>query len=314
MKGKKYGIIVSIIILIISSLSLFVFTKCENCLGENISLGILSSSFVTLIISISDYLVEKRNTLEYYYDEISEILVAFNKIKYVDINEKVFRSAKYITQINFRQSLAITDDEPLKELMKYYEELNFWSENDNAFSENKKEEIILTEVEKDCEQINLAMNSYLEMEGIRYSNVEKAYGRIDFLFDLSKIFPNSKKNYRSWIYYNLHKKIRDMVDIIESENYHFKLYKEKRADNLNIVVEKIQKLNEKLFEKEIETNGNYETINVYPKFLVEEINRLEHFRSRIYKCKEEKEEKYVIYSTKRKCKSNKKNCLPNENE
>lgn len=308
MKGKKHGIIISIVVLIIATSFLVIFAVKEIELGINISAGILTSSFVTLVISISDYLVEKRSTLENYYDEIGAILSAFNEIKYVHINEKTLESARYIKSINFQRRTNIdnkstkNDNDSIKTLLEYYNKIQFWDKYMQSFSEKDKIEIILCEVDKDYKDIIKAMDTYLKIEKISYSNVEKAFGRIDFLFDISKLCPHNQKLFRVWIYENLHKKIRDMLNIVQMENYHIKKYKEGSSINLYTVAEKIKELNEKLFEIKFITNNGYEEMNVYAKFLNDEENQLECFRAKIYNCEAILSKNYLVYSTQKKIK------------
>ena len=73
MKGKKYGIIVSVITMAIAFAIILLIccsdkNKCEVLL--NIIIGVLGSSVVTLIISVSDYIVAKREALEDYYNQV----------------------------------------------------------------------------------------------------------------------------------------------------------------------------------------------------------------------------------------------------
>ena len=80
MKGKKYGIIVSVITMIISLVLILLFNWCDKEKYElllNIIIGVLGSSVVTLIISFSDYIVAKREALEEYFSQVYKIILAF---------------------------------------------------------------------------------------------------------------------------------------------------------------------------------------------------------------------------------------------
>ena len=64
----------------------------------------------------------------------------------------------------------------------------------------------LEQIEKDCADIEKAMNYYLDIDNLSYEAVENAFGRISFLFDKSEKHPNEEKYFRVWIYRNLHEK------------------------------------------------------------------------------------------------------------
>ena len=70
----------------------------------------------------------------------------------------------------------------------------------------EKKQIILEQIEKDCADIEKAMNYYLDIDNLSYEAVENAFGRISFLFDKSEKHPNEEKYFRVWIYRNLHEK------------------------------------------------------------------------------------------------------------
>ena len=150
MKGKKYGIIVSVITMIISLVLILLFNWCDKEKYElllNIIIGVLGSSVVTLIISISDYIVAKREALEEYFSQVYKIIIAFGKIKYVHITDRVLESAKYKTECELKKcsgAKTLTMDS----IMEYYAENNYWDNYCEKLSSEEKEQIILEQIEK----------------------------------------------------------------------------------------------------------------------------------------------------------------------
>ena len=286
MKGKKYGIIVSVMIMIVSLILILLVNLCDREKYEllsNISIGVFGSSVVTLIISISDYIVAKREALEDYYSQAYKIIVAFGKIKYVRITDIALENIKYKTECELKKCFGAESPE-LEGILDYYDKNNYWDNNAEQLSTEEKSQIILEQIEKDCAKIEKAMDSYLEFENLSYEKVENAFGKLSFLYDKSKKHPDDEKYFRAWIYINLHDKLRNMIKTIRLENYHFKLYKEGESKNLFVAAQKIDELNKQLFEIVNDTNENFETKKVYAKFYNDMNYTIEKFRARIYDC------------------------------
>ena len=298
MKGKKYGIIVSVITMIISLVLILLFNWCDKEKYElllNIIIGVLGSSVVTLIISISDYIVAKREALEEYFSQVYKIIIAFGKIKYVHITDRVLESAKYKTECELKKCFGAKTS-TMDSIMEYYDENNYWDNYCEKLSLEEKEQIILEQIEKDCADIEKAMNYYLDIDNLSYEAVENAFGRISFLFDKSEKHPNEEKYFRVWIYRNLHEKLRNMINTIRLENFHFKAYKEGENKNILVLAEKIDSLNKKMFEIISDESNGYSIKKVYAKFFNDAYGNLEKFRARIYNCEEQKHMVAPVYT------------------
>ena len=298
MKGKKYGIIVSIITMVISLILILLANWCDKEKYEllsNIFYGVLGSSVVTLIISVSDYIVAKREALEDYCSQIYKTIVEFGKIKYVHITDKMYESAKYKTEYELKKCYG-AEPPQMDSILEYYDKEKYWDNYCEKLSTEEKKQIILEQIEKDCNDIEKAMNYYLEIETLSYEAVENAFWRISFLFDKSEKHFNEEKHFRVWIYRNLHEKLRNMINTIRSENYYFKLYQDGESKNIFDVAQKIDSLNKKMFEIISEENEDYITEKVYAHFFNDMLNNLETFRARIYNCKEQKQMVAPVYT------------------
>lgn len=298
MKGKKYGIIVSVITMLIALVLILLVNWRDNETYEvlsNILIGVLGSSIVTLIISISDYIVAKREALEDYYCQAGKIITAFGQIKYIHITEKMLESAKYKTTMNLSNLFDVEETE-IENMLKYYEQIHYWDNFSEVPSNEVKIQLIKTETEKDCMEIIKGMNSYLQFEELSLQDVENAFGRISFLINNSPKKFKDTKYFKVWLYINFFEKLMKMLYRIRIENNCFKAYKDRESSNLFVVAQKINELNEQLFEIKTETNEEYMTEKVYAKFFDDMCETLEKFRTKIYGCDEKQQFIVPIYT------------------
>lgn len=286
MKGKKYGIVVSVITMIISLVLILLINAHDAnkyALLSNILIGILGSSVVTLIISISDYIVAKRESLEDYFDELYKVIIAFNKIKYVHLSERLVESAKFKTGIELQKNFD-NESSDMSEIVEYYEKHHHFDLYPDELTDEQKNQIILHKINKDIAKIIKSMNSYLQFDNVSYERVENAYRRISFLTDKPRWICGKENSYRIWLYTTFHKKLRDMINDIRLANYHFNLFKNQEANNLLIIVKQLEQLNNKLFDVKTERGVETLSVKVYFSFFDDMMDNLEDFRSRIYKC------------------------------
>lgn len=294
MKGKKYGIIVSVITMIITFILILMINWCNKDKYEllsNILIGILGSSVVTLIISISDYVVAKRVALEDYYNEVYKVMAAFSKIQYTHISERVIVSAKFRAEVEL-QKIFGKESFDMDEIMDYYNKHHYFDVYLDELTDDEKNQIILEQVNDDVVKIIKAMNSYLQFDDVSYEGVENAYRRISFLIDKSKWSYGREKAYRIWLYQNFHERLRKMLNTIYLENNHFNLYKNQDENNILVIAEKIKDLNDKLFEIKREKG----VVTVYFVFFDDMMDSLEEFKSRIYKCEKGTRMKVPVFT------------------
>lgn len=92
MRGKKYVIIISLLIFLVSILvfSVVVFSDgipSHSCMTEWIKAltsGMMTSSIVTLLISIGEYYVEKRRTIETFFEIERKLLARYKELNYIE--------------------------------------------------------------------------------------------------------------------------------------------------------------------------------------------------------------------------------------
>ncbi|MBR4891486.1 MAG: hypothetical protein IKU15_09425 [Clostridia bacterium] len=295
MKEKKYGIIVSIVTMLTMLLIIVLMCCCgkkENECGIilNIIIGVLGSSIVTLIISVSDYLISKKETLEDYFDEVYKVIVAFNKIKYVPIDDRMIESMKLETNM---QLFKMFDESNVNmdEILNYYDQNHYFDMHLEELTIDEKKQIILNKANEDISKIIKAMNSYLLLEDVNYEVVENAYRKISFFTDKPKMC-RKVNNYRIWLYETFHEKLRSMLRSVHMENLHFIQYENHESNNLYVVATKIRELNNIFFETKCEKG----ILTIYPKFYYDMLDDLEEFRTKIYKCEKKERMKPPIYT------------------
>ena len=86
LKISIWMLVVSFIVLVFFQL-LNAIILCDIIeIIKDISLGIFSSSIVTIFFYTSAYRIEKRKLLENYWNEVRKILFNLNKIEYMSID------------------------------------------------------------------------------------------------------------------------------------------------------------------------------------------------------------------------------------
>lgn len=293
------NILKTVIVVLIISIILTIFFYYNNSndfekLLLNISIGIIGSSLVSLFMSISSYLTEKKKTLYNYYQTFYRKIIDIDCIEYYDseIDEDLF--IKYlqerINNDNFskiglkKQKHEYKERiiEELKNKNKYL--LKYMNEKElvNNISKNL-EEWTADEIKK----IEEILKKYQEVARIPIYDLKSILGDISFLFG---------NNTLKYINNELHGPLCDFMGRIKHFDYHISLYLNGKG-NLAAVTQMLFELqNNYLFsieEKEVENN---KVINVYYKWQYNIMNKLELLRAKIFSDKVEKEEPILILS------------------
>ena len=284
MKGKKDGIIWSIILIVFSAIIFFILqfhlytndfrNLMKSILSFNLSewreffmvimSGIFTSSFVTLIMNYSDYKNERRDALENYYTLSSEILQNFRNLDYLYIKEDLDLIRNYyLERSSNNMRMCLGNDKNLNYKAKLALQEWIWKnesrETRKLFRKVKQKylservEEIISEYDQ---QLEVIADQYVKLSELSYQKVENAYGRIDFLF-------TNRLNRNGFIYKFLHDKQRGLLNEIIFESYHLK---NRDSNDITIVIldkvlllqDKIFKLEDVEYEKEIYNQYCYE--------------------------------------------------------
>lgn len=128
------------------------------------------------------------------------------------------------------------------------------------------------------------IDNYIELAYISLSDLDSAYGSLDFMF--------GNKRIRRTAYDEIFNKIREIRNSIYSQVYHFNLWKEGKG-NFVICAMKALEISKTLFESKTSENGALKQECIYQKALDEIEESLEDFRVKIYWLKEKEPVKQI---------------------
>lgn len=298
MRGKKSGIIWSIRLIIISFFTYFIlqfhlYTDIfKNIIGSilpfNLSdwrdfiivimSGIFTSSFVTLIMNCSDYVNERRDALEDYYNASILFLSHFQNIEYLHIVEDLeLVRAYYLERSSNYVRKSMSETASLRYESKRKLQNWIWKATDEKIREQLKKqeqdyldarlESIIAGYDQQLERI---AQQYTELSELSYQDVENACGKIDFLF-------TNKLNRKDFIYRFLHNRQRDLWKKIRFESFYFKQIS--LQSNAIVILDKILKLQNEIFMAE---NCRYGK-KIYNQYCYEVMCNLEFLLQITYK-------------------------------
>lgn len=218
MCSKKWTIIISTIIIIVMG-GIYTFLQLRFYTPEmkefvkniipisseireyvmNISLGLFTGASVTGGIAISDYRIERRNTLKEFEDASYEFLQNFRDFSVLFILEPIELIQSYYGEIEHNRMFLQNNCQYKKSMLAWIEKNkeNYVQpevECDSFSAETKLNEII-TKYDKVIEVI---IQEYKECEKIDREKMRKIYFAIDFLFANRRI---KKKFIYSQIFY-----------------------------------------------------------------------------------------------------------------
>lgn len=290
MKSKKYSVIVSTILM---ASSIFVFTflnfrmyptefkeVARLILGEGlsdwrnygivISSGVFTSSLVTLMISVSEYRIERRNALEDYCEANYRFMHNFHNLDYLDIDIPWDLLKKYYGEIChsyfleedrkgyiYNDEYIELDSDAKKNIMNYIWE-NTSDITKRACKEPyKKMEYMEREFKRKIEDYDLkiekVMKQYIELGDIlERGEISNTYGRIDFLF-------SNRKWRNKVLYHEIYEKQSDVMKQVKLVQYQLKVGSENKA----ILLDYINKIQTYLFS----VSEDERSIGVYKEYL-----------------------------------------------
>ena len=121
--------------------------------------------------------------------------------------------------------------------------------------------------------INGAIDNYIELSKVSLSELDSAYGNMNFIFANNSI--------RSKAYNEIFNKLRLLKQKILEEAYHFNLYKNGKG-NFAVCAQKALEVSKSLFMEEKTKKDIFDSIRVYQKQFDDIEESLENFRVKIY--------------------------------
>lgn len=302
MKGKKDGIIWSLVLIAFSIIIFFVlqfhlYTDGSKNIIRNIlpfelsewreffmviMSGIFTSSFVTLIMNCSDYKNEKRDALVNYYLVSSRLMRNFRNIEYLCVGEEMelIRSF-YLERSSNNMRMQMGMDKELNYKAKLALQEWIWKnesrETKRQFRNIKQQylsDCVESLISKYDQELDKITAQYIKLSELNYREVEDAYGNINFLFA-------NKLNRNEFIYKYIHERQRNLLHKIKMESYHFKNHYTRNT--AVVMLDKILELQKEIFAVE----ENKYRKDIYNQYCYEITCNLEFLLQLTYKDKYE---------------------------
>lgn len=278
MKIKKVGIIVSVILIVLFS----VFTIISHVLNigtmnnyflllENICIGIVGSSFVTLYISISEYCIMRKNAICNLCKQVRRVLHELQKIKYMRIENQDKWLTDYYTEVHLYNRNHVQAIEKIREHYSIDEE---WI-TDEAFKSHLN--VSLPSMKYQMLEV---LKSYSKISNISLNEIYDAYEEVDFFFF------NTREH--KWIEENIQQPMEEMLQIVRVLIQDVDQYIDKQINDLNHIVFIIEGMNNFFFMSEVEEKENSIYTKVYTSYVNNMEEKLEEMNFRFFKKKRRK--------------------------
>lgn len=285
MRGKKWLTILTFLCIGLGIIGILVFNSIGEKMGYDIALATFGSALLGFVMSVAEYFVERRNAMEAFWQESQKALRVLKKVKPLNMTEpqnilldcfaeedKNAATQSYGESI--AKSLGIEITHSAREIF-----IRWIKDHESAlFSKFDDTDPILIEIYKNRIRSERAVfeytfKTYLEVSELSLSELDNAYGKLDFLF--------GNKTIRQETYRKIYDRIRSIRNSIVAEALHFKLYTEGKCDFI-VCARKILELNEILFELKESSREGYKSVCIYKKAFDEIEEALEDFRCKIY--------------------------------
>lgn len=285
MRAKKW-LTFATIICTIASIVLMIAFQCNDIkIGYDISLALFGSAFLGFIMSLIEYFSERKSSMEKFWIEARKVLVQFRNAKPIVMNEPEELILNSLAEeINNREiekyGEEVANSLGLKKESKAKDEYIAWMESHEVinFTENDDisrilDEIYVQRLEERRTYFSSIIDNYIDLSSISLSDLDSAYGSLDFMFGNKKI--------RRIAYEEVFNKVREIRNSIYSEVYHFNLWKEGKG-NFVICAMKALEISKALFESKISESGALKQEYIYQRAFDEIEESLEDFRIKIY--------------------------------
>lgn len=299
MKTKKYLVFITAFCMIFSSVLILKFYCKGIKLGYDITLAMFGSSSLGLIMSLIEYLCERKNSMEKFFVEADNILIELRKAKPVvtDVPENILHNCFLEERHNNAvEKFGVESENPMGWQMEHKAQSAYisWlkSTKYKDFSNcniTNFDEIYNQEISKYKSYFSSIFDNYIEISRINLSGLDNAYSNLDFMFSNCKTRKNA--------YENIYDKIRSIKHMLCIKAFHFNLLKN-GSDNFIQCVSLAREVSNELFEVEIEDKNDFRYEAIYRKAVYDIEKDLEEFRLKMYHTKNsEPIERYAVQYT-----------------
>ena len=288
MTAKKWVTIVTFICSLVAIILMAIFNKyccSDENIGYDITLAIFGSALLGFIMSLVEYFSERKKAMEQFWIEAQRVLAQFRKAKYIyfDEPEDIVTSCIAENYYNKRAKElppGVAGIFGPEESHEYREKYIQWMEENEpmSFTENDDvcnilNQICISRMEGYERTINEVIDSYIELSKISLSELDSAYGNLNFIF--------ANKNIRLRASNEIFDKIRKIKHKILEETYHFNLYKNNKG-NFAVCMRKAIGVSKALFAEEKKSEDAFDYVSIYQKEFDDIEECLEAFRAKIY--------------------------------
>lgn len=293
MKSKKRLTYITLIVSVLSLIVAFCVGKKANSIYYDIALAFLGSAALGFIMSITEYYVEKRKSMEEFWIQATKLLKELSTIEYLDIDAPIDLIINCLNEEGNNEynkfnikSFDTKDSQTQKDkLIKWFKENNFTIIDNEVNSNDWWDKYYSSKMNEYRVIFDTQMDKYRKLTLLDTGLLDNAYGNLDFMF--------VTKCLRNKLCFDIYQNIRDIIFEINSQVYHFNLLKSGDG-NYAVCVLKLKELNNLFFDvkKEIDNNATY--IKIYKKEIDDLEEKLEKFRCKIYSQKYVANKNYPI--------------------
>lgn len=285
MSAKKWVTIVTFFCTMLAIILLPIFKCLKYDMGYDISLAVFGSALLGFIMSLVEYFTERRKAMEQFWVEARRILAQFREAKCIKFNEPEDMVVSCIVE-NYNNKLAqeynlvgsnwwgITESHDNQnrfiQWLTEHEVMSFSEDDDISAILNKIYENRMDLYE---DTVKSVINNYIELSKISLSELDNAYGNLNFIF--------ANKSIRLKAYNEIFDKIRKIRNKIIMETFHFNLWKEDKG-NFVVCMNKAIDISKLLFSEKRTKQDGIESVCIYQEQFDDIEESLEKFRTQIY--------------------------------
>lgn len=296
MRAKKWLTFATVICTIISIVLMIVFQFKNIKMGYDIALAMFGSALLGFIMSMIEYFSERKSSMEQFWLEARKVLYQFRKARPINISdpEKLILNSfaeeiynKEVGQYGKKVASSLgleKKDAAKKAYIAWLEshEIKSYTENDDI--SEILDEVYNQHLEQNRVHIASVIDNYIELSQISLSELDSAYGNLDFLFGNKKI--------RRKAYDEIFNKIREIKETICLETYHFNLWKQGKG-NFVVCSEKAMEVSRSLFKSITSDRNGLQQVCIYQVVFDEIEESLEDFRIKIYWSKKKESIEHI---------------------
>ncbi len=250
-----------------------------------ISSGTFASSIVTLLISVSEYRVEKRMALEKYVEANIHFCVDFYNMQYLNIRvpmellQGYYAEQWYPKRINRHQEHDIDGQSANSDNEAKIKAWIWKNTNDNTKemfnTDEKRKEYLDSDfkhlIQKYEDEIDAVMKQYIVLsDKLNKRELNATIGEIDFLF--------GNKYRKEILYKKMYARNAETINKIKEVAYHFKEYYSAEEGNKPVMLRFIYQIQEYLFSLE----ESAEWCIVYNQYLFEMNCEIDNLLRKLY--------------------------------